>query len=636
MVPTIAAVLLIAGGLTTAQPVALLLGWVLAVGVLLARRLPFDLALPGSVAILTSTAIAVGLLADLAGIDLLDSPGVTVASLLLCVSVLVVTAVAQPQTSPQLPTGVLLAAAAPATVAAVVGVAQSVDTALPLAWALDGSDITGHMGVLAHLQESGRLDYAWSGYPQGLHMLLALFSGPSMPPRSSPELLDYDLKLVATATWLSLALMLWSGSCLAARLTKVCQLPERTAWLSAGGFGLAVLFSTSFVELFVYLGAVPSLLAVTMLWLVPHLLLARPTSWPTLAIPSTAVSSMVVAHLWQPLVIVAPLAAAVTAAAVPPKTAARTLRALLASSGRRLAGMVLLTLAAVMAAAVALVGVQQKGGVSIAAIPGDAPTPPLTITAMALVAAVALTAHWANPAVRTLIGSAIGGLVVAVVMLAGAGGGLDLSQYYPMKAVWFLTLMLGPVLAAGVVWAVHRLSRPAWTWLGQRGDLGRLGRAVLVAATIAAVIGLGLPRLLGPASATMRVLSGLYSTPAERLSVTSGAERRALALTYGTKFSPAATVPVAVGSSALFDRKASNIVSRLISFRTDQPQTSGNPEWVCKDLAQFPPRTDVVVITKLPTSLLQDLIAEQGCGPVRIVQIPGGIRDTWTLTNGRR
>ena len=169
---------------------------------------------------------------------------------------------------------------APAAIAAAIGLAQSFFERMPASWAFAGTDLAQHMILVQDVQRSGSLDYSTTGYPRAFHMLAAFVSVPSPPLDHPVELLSYDMRLVAAATWLSLALVLWAGITLALRLGAARRVPRLVTVGAAVLFGAGVLLTNSFVVTFVYMGAAASLLAVVVIFALPLAALGLDTRSP--------------------------------------------------------------------------------------------------------------------------------------------------------------------------------------------------------------------------------------------------------------------------------------------------------------------------------------------------------------------
>jgi hypothetical protein len=387
------------------------------------------------------------------------------------------------------------------------------------------------------------------------------------------------------------------------------------------------LLTSSFVVTFVYNGAASSLVAVVVILALPLAVLGLETRRRRLIVlPAVAAASvMLLAHLWQPLVAVPLLA--ITAYAIP---ALRTGWSMLRRNrppgfGRQVT--LVATGSAVMlaVASVPLLSVQAAGGVALAVTGGEIPQVPLLVLLLGMLVAAWLIRDLVRGSTRVYLGS-VGGLVIALAALVhGANRGLALGQYYPMKVLWFLTIVLSPALALAIVDLGRRALRPVWRSLG---SLPRTGHAVLVASLSVVAVAVCVSSLAGNTSATLASLAR-YSPDAGRadLSTVGGVSsaRFAIATRYATRYSPAVTVPVALGLSSAHDRNGPYIVSKLISFQTGQPQNGGRAAAVCADVKLATGGSEhAVVITQMDLQALRKIMAKQGCAQVPVVRIPGG------------
>jgi hypothetical protein len=612
-----------AAGLALGTPVLVLIGAAAAVGLVLRRWLPWDLALPGSVLGLLVAATGAGLVADAVGLDLLAAPALIGAVAAFAVAAAVLT-VRRARTGERWPAAGPWWSYLPAWAAGAVGLAQTARQDLAATWVLGATDPAQHVLFLGEVQRVGALDYAAEGYPRGLHMLLALVSAPGAPPTASAELLSRDLALYATATWLSYAVVLAMGAAVTLRLGRRLGMSQRLAAAAALLLGAALLLTNSVVDAYVYMGAAPALLALCVMWFLPLLVLARGRVPAGMLLVVTAVAVMLLAHLWQALVVVPPVALAAWAASRPPGTPAGGGR-----RGRPRARHAVLVVGscalAVAATAPPLLGVLGDGGLSRAATPGTIVAPPWSVLVLALLLAGGLVRRWQDPAVRVLLGSGLGLLVVVGLLLAGSGS-MQLGDYYPAKACWFLTVLLAPVVCLGTVAALPHLR----ALLARATDaLGRGARVFRVTGAAAVVI-LGFawvaPGVLAEPRMSVRAVA-----PADDSRFL--ARQLDVAREHATRHAPAMTVPVGIVTDSPFSTAGTYVVSKLIAFQTGQPVTRGRPGSVCEDVEKASAGSRAVVVTDLDVGLLQRLMAAQGCGEVPVVGLTGSAASPTSVQN---
>jgi hypothetical protein len=629
-----AGLVVVLAGVAFLNPVLVLCALVLTTTALLMRRLSWDLALPAAVILLLAISTIVAVAAGLLDVDLLGAPWMLASLYVLYAGAGAFwcrRASGNLLTSPAPGGGYAWAAYASAAIAGAIGLAQSFFERMPVSWAFQGTDLAQHMILLQDVQRTGSLDYSVNGYPRAFHMLMAFASVPNAPLDHPLALLSYDMRLMAATTWLSLALVLWAGTTLALRLGDARGMARPVSVGAAALFGAGLLLTNSFVVSFVYMGAASSLLAVVVIFVLPLTALGLNTRRRRLiVIPSVAATSvMLLAHLWQPLIVV-PLLAIATYAG-PALRSGRSMFRVRSSHGlgRPFA---LVTAAAVVMLAVASVpvlSVQTAGGVALASTAGELPSVPWVVLVLGLaVAAWMIVRDLPRGSSRLHLGSVAGLLVATAVMLRGANHGFDLTSYYPMKALWFLTIVLAPILALVTVDLGCRVLRPFWRGLARLGGLTRLCRFAFVACLSALAFAFCLPLLLGNASTTWGSLARFPLTRGHTDPASSGAvsaERFDVATRYATRYAPATTVPVAVGLSTGWDQFGPFIVSKLISFQTGQPQTGGQTGAVCADVALATAGSKhAVVITQMDPQALRDIMKSKGCGDVPVVRIPGG------------
>jgi hypothetical protein len=372
------------------------------------------------------------------------------------------------------------------------------------------------------------------------------------------------------------------------------------------------------------MGGAQSLVAVVVLWVVPLALLARVPLMSRLSAVATAsvLAVMLLAHLWQALTIVPVVALAAYGLGDLPG---------LLRSARSRAGWVpgLRALPVVVpAAALALVPVltlQSQGGASAAATPGDIPAGPWHLLAFAGVSLVPLLVLTRRAWSRYLLGSATGVLVAVAVLLRSAGHGFDLDQYYPLKTLWFLLMLLGPVVALWFALLATRAARAVSRALARTGSAAFVLRAGTTAVVAALAFAVWLPWMLGTGSAT----AGAWhrSTAADTveqdgLAGNWSAQRYEIARRYGTAYLPDHVVPVYVGNLRGFDPYGTRIVSGLLSFLTGQPEIAGDLPHICTTVRVVAGDRPAVVLSKEPTGEVAKTLAEGGCtAQVRVVHL---------------
>lgn len=586
-------------------PLLTLLALVTTTTIALARRLPVDLALPAAVLLLLAVATGTGTVAGLAGINLLGHPWVLLGVEVVLAALVLHAVWSRPSSPHQSPTGRQLLAYAPAALAAAVGLLQGLGTVR--SWAVLGTDLAEHTVLLGQVQESGRLDYAAQAYPRALHMLLAFTQGPRTPEVRSTDLLGQDLHLMAAVVWLTLALVLCAAVAVTTRTAMSMGIKDSSAWAAATLVSWLLLTSTGLQISFVHLGAAPSLLAVVALWSVPATALDRPGRPGLVALAALGAVGLL-AHLWQALIL-GPAVAAVVCGVWWVRTrrgGVSTRQAALAALG---GGLWLLV------AVPPLLGVQQAGGVSIAAIAGEMSDVPVIAGAAALIGLAVGLATLPRITAVAWAATALGLMGAVGVLLSGAGW--SLHAYYPMKGLWFVVLFLAPfagiVAAVGASWLLSR----AWTRLGSFAGTRRFTRVGLVAAASLLVLALTGPGLVGNSSVLRDA-----AVPSSSDGLIS--RRLALATTLPAEQAGAIVVPSALALHHAAVQYGAYITSKLLRFQSGQPTSYGNPEQVCADVKKVAGARRAVVVTDLPPAVLHAVMARQGCGDVEVVQAAGG------------
>jgi hypothetical protein len=514
-------------------------------------------------------------------------------------------------------------------VAVLTALLQAFSVDVAKSWGFWGTDLARHMTLIGGVQQAGALDYAGSGYPQGLHTLAALVSVPGAPLQDPTELLGYDLRLTASLTWLAMALLLWTGVALAIRLGHRAGLSDPVATGAALALGSVALLMNSFVNTFVYLGAAPSLLAVVVLWVLPLAALTRPGLIQRFA--PVAVASVVavalLAHLWQALVLVPLTALAVFAL---PRMGRLAAHVRSTRSWRVLLSTLPWAAVAVALAAPPVMSVRSDGGAALAGTLGALPSAPWWVLAPGLLGTGLLLRRRRHAWARLFLGSVFGFCGVTGVMLYGAGNGFDITQYYPMKTLWFLAMFLGPLAALTIVAGALAALRAASRLLGRAGSAARVLRITTVALTVAVLGAFWLPLVADSGLATRNTWHGsAVSEEAARAGWANwSAQRYDIALQYGSAHRDAVVVPHYVGSSVVFDTDSTRLVSEVLTFLTGQPELSSDLENVCEKIDLVAGHSGAVVISKLPSARVRLEMAREGCaGRAPVLLVPGGIRD---------
>jgi len=265
-----------------------------------------------------------------------------------------------------------------------------------------------------------------------------------------------------------------------------------------------------------------------------------------------------------------------------------------------------------------LLAVVRSGGSSLASIAGATPAVPGVVLGLTVVAMVWLVRRRSDPAARALLGAALGVLVVAAVLLHGTGK-LDITQYYVMKSLWFLTVLLVPVVALGVAAIGSAVVRAAARLIDRLGPAARVARVAVVSVVVAAFVGFVLP--IGVVAG-----SDAWAAVSDPDGRSESARAYDVAARYGTAFAPAVTVPVEVGSGEFTNIFTTYIVSKAISFQTGQPLTDGSAFDVCWAVRTVAGSRPAVVVTTLDPAVLLPFMDADGCGDVRVVRVAGSRR----------
>jgi hypothetical protein len=328
----------------------------------------------------------------------------------------------------------------------------------------------------------------------------------------------------------------------------------------------------------------------------------------------------VLAHLWQALAVV-PVVAVAVAWAPAVRGVPRSLRGV---RRRSVVAWLVAVLTVLAVAAVPMLRVIGEGE-AIAAMPAHVPPGPWRVLTLGLVCAALLAAKAGAVPVRLLLGTAVGLIGATIALLVLAGGGFDLTQYYPQKGLWFLALVLAPVLTLALTSTAIVVVRPVWRVAGRiphgfvlRWSLVALASVVVLAGWLPWRIGFGIP-----AVETLQIADGHSFTHPNK-----SAQRLAIASHYGPAYHRRTVVPYVVGASAVLDPRGTQIVSSLLSFQTGQPAIGGDPPSACEAIRIVAGDDPAVVISKLPRDRVIANMRRNGCaGRAHVVQVPGGIRD---------
>ncbi len=691
----IAGMVALVGGLALGSPALVLLGLVATVAAPLRDWLPLDLAIPSGALLLLVVAVFAGLAAGTAGGDLLAHPAALAVGYLVASGAVLLRRVRSASRPAggvaPLPGGRHLVTWLPVAVALATGLLQAASLGVAKTWAFWGTDLARHMSVVARLQDHAALDYRAWPYPRGLELLAALSSVPGRP--ATPGLLlGYDLQLSAALTWFALALLAATGTSLAVRTALSLGLSGWTASLAGFLVGAGVLTTNTFVLSFVFLGAAPSLAAVAVLHGVPLLLLAQPArqhcaavtarlasavavprtvgpvavaivgglllltntflegfvdqaaapglvavaailtlllaalvhpaacTRPVLVLAAAAVTVMLVAHLWQALVLVPATMVTCALLSVVTDLARYPHRLPHRHPGDGTAAVVVLVAAAL--AVPPLAQVATAGGTGLAGQTGSLGAEPWRLLVPGLLAALLLLPRMSRPWARTYVGGMVGLVAVLAVLLRGAGHGVDLEQWYPLKVCWFLTVFLAPWLALTVIRGVATGVRPAWRLLGRARGSAFVLRAAVLSVTAAAALVTWLPWQLGPTPD----LVGAWQPYQGQAPGTQGVTRPLftggaldLAADNGSRFGTAVPVPFGVEQNFFLDQYSSLIVSKLFSFQNGRPDVAGATD-VCDAVRRVAGSDPAVIVTRTDPVTVRRQMAADGCaGRARVV-----------------
>jgi hypothetical protein len=273
-----------------------------------------------------------------------------------------------------------------------------------------------------------------------------------------------------------------------------------------------------------------------------------------------------------------------------------------------------------------LAEVVRAGGIAIAGVQGTFGAEPWKLLLPALAASGLLFRRVPPVWVRLQLGGALGLVAVVAILLRGAGRGLDLDQWYPLKACWLLTLFLAPWLAVSAVRAMAAVVRPAWRMSARVGNGGFVLRSTVIALAAAVALVAWLPWQLGPAPDVVGAWQPYRATP-------PGADgiRRPLyaggaldvATRFGTAFAPAVAVPYRIEENLFYDPFSSLIVSKLFAFQNGTPDIAGSTD-VCDAIRRVAGDRPAVVITRAAPTAVRRNMASSGCpGRASVVHLTG-------------
>lgn len=483
-------------------------------------------------------------------------------------------------------------------------------------------DTPEHAFLIRRITHDGNLDYSAHAYPRGFHALVGWMTTAAGDPHGLPG----DLQTVLAMSWLAYAVMMTLAISLAVRLTT--QHGQVVRLLAGLLTGTALVLSDGTLAHFAEMTSPNATMAVVLclsilLFAVNHTTQLRELLW---LLP---LATAALAQLWTPMAL-AGVGVWIAAAALSMRRLRRERSAWI--------GLVSRTVLALAVAGVITVPLMLNllsgGGVSLSGLWG---VPAMMGGRYQLVVAAGvlwllLTVRGAASALT--LGCVLGLAGAVGVLLLGSGDPTNLAQWYPMKALWFLSVCVLPYGITAFI-ALTRMTWVAICWLADRtAPYQRLTRLVLAASMVIVVLLANATTLWMLTIRQPRVtnsLADLTVGPEPRRITTStnsafdSSERRIeVAQRYSDAFAPAITLPTAIGYDPMSDSAASMITSRMMALTTGQPVTSGSPRRICHEVRQLRDATgkDVVVITALPVEKVRELSADQGCGEVRIEKIP--------------
>lgn len=341
-----------------------------------------------------------------------------------------------------------------------------------------GTDFLRHLYLVREILASGGLVFGGSAYPSGLHAAGAMLVSTVGSGIGAEQLWI----AIAGVAWLMLCLMLVAIMSISGRVIDRLVGPGPAGPVAAGIAGAAFV-QTAWFSTFLAFGSIMNMLvAVALLALVCTGLQERVYGSSTGTLLA-ATAMAVTANAWQLLAPVAAAGVLVWFAAWWRRGRERPLDWLVWSFGA------VLTLSGAL-------GVLDpaNGGVVSGPTVSDLFAPDWWWwAALALALGVCVVAYrhglrsWAAASASLLIV----GVVLVAALLRITGSTWELMLYYPVKALWTVSVVVIPLAVAGLVWLAVR----GWAWAGSReGVASAAGRAAVVGAlalVVAGVLGRG-------------------------------------------------------------------------------------------------------------------------------------------------
>jgi hypothetical protein len=285
--------------------------------------------------------------------------------------------------------------------------------------------------------------------------------------------------------------------------------------------------------------------------------------------------------------------------------------------------------AALIATACAVPPLRQvaaAGGTSLAGEAGYLGAEPWHLLVGGLLTGSLVLAHVRHLWARAYLGAVVGFVLVLLVLLRGAGNGLDLGQWYPLKTCWFLTVFLAPWLALTSTRLAAIVTRPIWRVLGRVPRRAFVLRSTVVAVGAALALVTWLPWQLGPVPDLIGAWQPYHRTssgPANAARPLYMGGALDVATDYGQRFGDAVPVPYRVEQNALTDPFSTLIVSKLFAFQSGRPDIAG-AESVCDAIRLAAGDLPAVVVTRMNPARMRGQMSTLGCpGRARVVPLTG-------------
>jgi hypothetical protein len=277
---------------------------------------------------------------------------------------------------------------------------------------------------------------------------------------------------------------------------------------------------------------------------------------------------------------------------------------------------------ALAVAAIPVTSVQATTGTAHAGMAGELPGEPWPLLVAGSCCAALLVGRLGRTWCQLLLGAVAGMLVATGVLLRGAGRGLDLSQYYPMKSLWFLALLLSPVVAVIGTAVAATVARRVSGLLDAAGRYARVLRVTVAAVVAAVAFAYWLPWMLGTTGpTTTNAVQDAVGAAVGRSSTSYSAQRYDIAVEYGPEHRDEVVVPFVVGYSVVLDRFSDQLVSKLLSVQTGQPELPVGVG-LCETVEHVAGGRPAVVISRLDAADVRGLLA--GCEGLAVVErLPG-------------